>query len=394
MAGGARRVLVVDESAEAGNSIASGLRRLGGFDVLGVASSVRRAGELAQRGPDVALVDVRVDGGGAAAVREILAASADTRVLGHSAVAGLGPVIDMLRAGASGYLVKGAPPRELAGALRATARGEMTVHRSVAGDLVGELMEHLDRAGAAERERAGKRARIEMVLAGDALQIAFQPIVDLEGGGAVGHEALARFTCEPRRTPDRWFAEAHEVGLGLELELAAVRQACRQARRLPRGTYLAVNVSPAVAASRELLELLDAAPVEEIVLEVTEHAPVEDYGRFQRDLRGVRALGARLAVDDAGAGFASLRHIIELRAELIKLDPSLTHDLDADRGRRSMASALIDFGREMGVSILAEGIESRTQCEELRRLGVRYGQGFHLGRPRPAALAAALPPAA
>ena len=136
------------------------------------------------------------------------------------------------------------------------------------------------------------------------------------------------------------------------------------------------------------------APVQQIVLEVTEHAPVEDYRRFQRGLRGVRALGARLAVDDAGAGFASLRHILDLRAELIKLDPSLTHDLDTDRGRRSMATALIDFGREMGVAILAEGIESGAQCEELRRLGVRYGQGFHLGRPRPAVAPAALPPAA
>lgn len=387
-------MLVVDESAEMANSIAAGLRRLGGFEVLGVATSVRRAGELAQQGPEVALVDVRVRGGGAAATREILAASAGTRILGHSSVRGLGPVIDMLRAGASGYLVKGAPARELAGALRATARGEMTVHRSVAGDLLGELMEHLDRAGAAERERAGKRARIESVLAGDGMQIAFQPIVDLEGGGVVGHEALARFTCEPRRTPDRWFAEAHEVGLGLQLELAAVRLACERAGVLPPGTYLSVNVSPAAAVSPELLTLLDAAPVQEIVLEVTEHAPVEDYRRFQRDLRGVRARGARLAVDDAGAGFASLRHILDLRAELIKLDPSLTHDLDTDRGRRSMATALIDFGREMGVAILAEGIESGAQCEELRRLGVRYGQGFHLGRPRPAAAPAALPPAA
>ncbi|MGH2782578.1 MAG: EAL domain-containing response regulator, partial [Thermoleophilaceae bacterium] len=384
-------VLVVDEAAAEAERIASGLSELGGFHVVGVACSTREAGELAQAQPEVALVDVGVEGGGAAATREILAASPRTRILGHSAVAGLGPVIDMLRAGASGYLVKGAPVAELAGALRATGRGELTLHRSVVGDLVGELMEHLDRAVEVERERAGKRARIEEVLAGEGLQIAYQPIVDLELGGIVGHEALARFTCEPRRTPDRWFAEAHEVGLGMELELAAVRLACAQAGELPPGTYLSVNVSPAVAASAELLEVLDAAPVDEIVLEVTEHAPVDDYGRFQRDLRGVRARGARLAVDDAGAGFASLRHILELRAELIKLDPSLTHDLQTDRARRSMATALIDFGREMGVAILAEGIETKAQCEALRRLGVRYGQGFHLGRPRPAAAAAARP---
>jgi EAL domain-containing protein (putative c-di-GMP-specific phosphodiesterase class I)/AmiR/NasT family two-component response regulator len=392
MAVGKVRVLVVDEQAETAGAIASGLGRLGGFEVVGVAPTVRRAGRLAEQQPDVALVDVRMSAGGAAVTREILAASPKTRILGHSEAAGLGPVIEILRAGASGYIVKGAPVSELAGALRATARGETTIHSSVAGDLVGELMEHLDRATRLEQERAGKRARVKTALGTDCLQVAYQPIIDLERGEVVGHEALSRFTCEPRRGPEQWFAEAGEVGLGLDLELAAVRQACLQAGILPRGTYLAVNVSPAAATSPLLPELLDLAPVDDIVLEVTEHAPVKDYRRFQRDLRAVRERGARLAVDDAGAGFASLRHILELKAELIKLDASLTHDLDSDRARRSLATALIDFGREMGVSILAEGIESGEQCEQLRRLGVRYGQGYYLGRPRPAVVA--LPPAA
>jgi EAL domain-containing protein (putative c-di-GMP-specific phosphodiesterase class I) len=96
----------------------------------------------------------------------------------------------------------------------------------------------------------------------------------------------------------------------------------------------------------------------------------------------VRELGARLAVDDAGAGWSSLRHILELDAELIKLDGSLTRSLEADPRRRSLASALIEFGRESGASVLAEHIESELQLTELRRLGVRYGQGFHLGRPQ------------
>jgi EAL domain-containing protein (putative c-di-GMP-specific phosphodiesterase class I)/FixJ family two-component response regulator len=384
MPAGEVRVLVVDDHGETADAIAAGLGRLGGFQVIGSAGNVRRAGQLAEEQPDVALVDVQLPGGGAAATREIQAASARTRILGHSTASDLELVIDLLRAGASGYIVKGAPVPELAGALRATARGETTLHGSVAGDLVGELMQHLDRVTELEREQAGKRARIMAALTTDVLQMAFQPIIDLEEGDVVGHEALARFTCEPRRTPDRWFAEADEVGLGLELELAAVRLACEQAAVLTAGTYLAVNVSPAVASSPRLLEVLEVSSISDIVLEVTEHAPVQDYRRFQRDIRGVRDRGARLAVDDAGAGFASLRHILELDAELIKLDASLTAGLESNRRRRSMATALIDFGRDMGVAILAEGIETRSQCEELRRLGVRYGQGFHLGRPRPA----------
>ena len=145
---------------------------------------------------------------------------------------------------------------------------------------------------------------------------------------------------------------------------------------------MAVNVSPVTTERPELLELLAGCDVNEVILEVTEHAQVEDYRRFRVAIARVRELGARLAVDDAGAGFSSLRHILELDAELIKLDGSLTRSLEDDPRRRSLAAALIEFGRESGASVLAEHIESELQLVELRRLGVHYGQGFHLGRPQ------------
>ena len=150
--------------------------------------------------------------------------------------------------------------------------------------------------------------------------------------------------------------------------------ACERSHALPEETFMAVNVSPTTAERPDLLALLVSAHVDHVVLEVTEHAPVEDYPRFRIAIARMRELGARLAVDDAGAGFASLRHILELDAELIKLDGSLTHSLDADPRRRSLASALIEFGRESGASVLAEHIESELQLHELRRLGwVRPG---------------------
>jgi EAL domain-containing protein (putative c-di-GMP-specific phosphodiesterase class I) len=205
----------------------------------------------------------------------------------------------------------------------------------------------------------------------------------------VGYEALSRFAARPERAPNLWFEEAHEVGLGEALELWAVRKACERSEVLPEGAFMAVNVSPATTERPDLLALLAGAHVDHVVLEVTEHAPVQDYPRFRVAIARVRELGARLAVDDAGAGFASLRHILELNAELIKLDGSLTHSLEVDPRRRSLASALIEFGRESGASVLAEHIESELQLCELRRLGVHYGQGFHLGRPQrlPAAVA-------
>ncbi len=149
-----------------------------------------------------------------------------------------------------------------------------------------------------------------------------------------------------------------------------------------------MNVSPGTAERPDLLALLAGARVNHVVLEVTEHARVEDYPRFRVAIDRVRELGARLAVDDAGAGFASLRHILELDAELIKLDGSLTRSLESDPRRRSLAAALIEFGRESGASVLAEHIESELQLIELRRLGVRLGQGYHLGRPEPLPVAA------
>jgi EAL domain-containing protein (putative c-di-GMP-specific phosphodiesterase class I) len=245
------------------------------------------------------------------------------------------------------------------------------------------MMAQLHAANRAHEMRISKRALIRRVMERVELEIVFQPIVALDSREIVGYEALSRFGAEPRRGPEAWFADAHEVGLGPELELWAVRKACERSRVLPPDLFMAVNVSPVTAERPDLLALLAACDVDHVVLEVTEHARVEDYPRFRVAIARVRALGASLAVDDAGAGFASLRHILELDAELIKLDGSLTRSLEADPRRRSLASALIEFGRESGASVLAEHIESELQLAELRRLGVRYGQGYHLGRPKP-----------
>jgi EAL domain-containing protein (putative c-di-GMP-specific phosphodiesterase class I) len=167
------------------------------------------------------------------------------------------------------------------------------------------------------------------------------------------------------------------------LELAARRLSGKRSHALPEGMFMAVNVSPVTAERPDLLALLAGCHVDHVVLEVTEHARVDDYPRFRRSIDRVRELGATLAVDDAGAGFSSLRHILELDAELIKLDGSLTRSLEADPRRRSLAAALIEFGRESGASVLAEHVESELQLIELQRLGVQYGQGYHLGEPAP-----------
>ncbi|MEA2365980.1 MAG: hypothetical protein QOE69_1096 [Thermoleophilaceae bacterium] len=367
MAGVPVRVLIADNQQFSAAGTAAALDSQDEFELVGVAEDASEAAALAGAGrPDVALVHSCLPGGGEAAVRAILSAAPGARVLAHSGVTDQELVVEMLRAGASGYVARDAPAERITSSLRQVAEGDTVFDDALELSI-----------------REQQRARIRAVMDLEELDVVFQPIVELDSREVVGYEALSRFSGEPHRGPQEWFAEAHEVGLGPELELWAIRKACERSERLPEGMFMAVNVSPVTTERPELLALLAGCHVERVVLEVTEHARVDDYPRFRIAIERVRKLGATLAVDDAGAGFASLRHILELDAELIKLDGSLTRSLDEDPRGRSLASAVIAFGRESGASVLAEHVETEGQVTELRRLGVDYGQGYHLGRPKP-----------
>lgn len=246
------------------------------------------------------------------------------------------------------------------------------------------LGEELARTEQETSDTERKSARIRSVLDhGEGFSMSFQPIFDLREGQIVGLEALSRFAAPPPSPPDRWFAEAEEVGLGVELEVTAVRAAIERVDELPGGAYLAVNVSPAALVTDALREALAEAPGERLVVEVTEHARVDDYRELRQVIGEVRRSGARLAVDDVGAGFASLRHVIRLAPDIIKLDITLTRDIDSDPLRRSLASSFITFAAETNATITAEGIETREEMDALRTLGVGCGQGFFLAHPGP-----------
>ncbi len=228
-----------------------------------------------------------------------------------------------------------------------------------------------------------KAARIRQVVEEDRLSILFQPIWHVETGRPVGLESLARISIEPYRPPDQWFAEAAEAGLGEWFELAAMRKAATACQELPPEVYLAINVSPGTVLSDRFASAMRGMPVEQIVLEITEHAPVADYRQLLEALRPLRDRGLRIAVDDAGAGYSSLQHILHLQPDLIKLDMGLTRDIDTDRARRALAAALIGFARDTNCRIIAEGVETASELETLRGLGVQKAQGYFLGRPAP-----------
>lgn len=225
--------------------------------------------------------------------------------------------------------------------------------------------------------------QINEVLAGDILQIAYQPIVNLVANRVVGYEALSRLPIKPVRPPDEWFRDAGTVGMQGKLEIHAIKTALLGMARIPEHAYLAVNVSPETVLSGELDSVLSSAPVHRLTLEITEHAHVHDYTALERALGGLRSRGVKVAVDDAGAGFASFRHILKLRPDIIKIDRSLIARIDKDLSARAMAAALIRFAEETRTSVVAEGVETEGELAVLRELKAEKAQGYLLGRPGP-----------
>ena len=244
-----------------------------------------------------------------------------------------------------------------------------------------------------EQQRQGKVGRIRSMLEHRRYHMQFQPVFDLQGHRPVGVEALARFTSDPPRPPDEWFDEAHDVGYGVELEVAAVAAAVDQLPLLPPDAFLAVNVSPTAAASPELAELLGAVPLERVVAELTEHTRIDDYRALLLALAPLRRQGLRIAVDDAGAGYAGLRHVLRLAPDLVKLDIELIRGIDRDPAKRALATALVSFAAETSCTLVAEGIETADELATLRSLGVAYGQGYGLARPGPLPLSSTDHPA-
>lgn len=241
---------------------------------------------------------------------------------------------------------------------------------------------------------AAKVAAIRAVMETRALRIAYQPIVDLSTGMVQGFEALSRFDIEPYRTPDLWFADAASVGMGVDLELAAIEFALMSLTDLPEHVYLSLNAGPDTVASGRLGEVLEGEPLNRLILEITEHDQIDVERPFLDELLIWRGLGMNIAIDDAGAGYSGLQQIIRIAPDILKLDRSLVAGIHADPVRRSLASAMVHFAAETGAKIVAEGIETVEESDTLKSLGVHSGQGWYFGRPGdlPAALASCQPP--
>lgn len=245
-------------------------------------------------------------------------------------------------------------------------------------DILGRVLEAKDSADATRR---CVLERIKKVIDEHLYSVVFQAIFDITHSKVVGFEALARFQGQPYRPPNEWLEDAASVGLLAELEECLQREALGQLANLPADTYLSLNVSPDTVLAPNFAERFLGHPLERLVLEITEHELVADYAELVTALAHMRVQGIRLAIDDVGAGYANFRHILKLRPDIIKLDGALIKNLDSEVDCRLLVAAFVQFAKGFGCRVIAEGLETQAERVALQELGIRFAQGYLLGRP-------------
>ena len=249
---------------------------------------------------------------------------------------------------------------------------------AVVADVLADQLGH--EAAVLEDLDRNRREVLDLMAPGH-MSTLLQPIVGLRQGNTIGVEALTRFTRPPIRPPDLWFARAARLGVATQLELAAIERALALLDRVPARWHVAVNAAPAVLATGGVARLLDRADASRVVVEVTEHAEVDDYDRVGAALDDLRRMGVRIAVDDVGAGFSSFRHVLNLRPDILKVDRSLVRGCDGDGMRRAMVESIVGFARRARATVVAEAVETPTELATLQALGVDAAQGYLFAAP-------------
>jgi EAL domain-containing protein (putative c-di-GMP-specific phosphodiesterase class I) len=229
---------------------------------------------------------------------------------------------------------------------------------------------------------AGGFAAVRAVIDEGGPDVVYQPQLSLSRLAVAGYEALARFPRPPHHGPEYWFGLARQVGLGPDLEAGALRRALDRRDERPAGTTIAVNVSPSVLGSPALAGVLPA-DLHGIEIEITEHEHVRDVDLLRDRLRELRDRGARLAIDDVGAGHSGLSRVMDLAPDTLKLDRHLVVGVASDTAKSALIRAVVDFADHIGAGVCAEGVERVTDLAALADLGVGYAQGWAVGMPDP-----------
>lgn len=217
----------------------------------------------------------------------------------------------------------------------------------------------------------------------------FQPVIDTSRGVIIGHEALIRGPeGHPLEYPDRLFSLANEKHLLSELELACRSAAMQAFQRNSMQGKLFLNVNPNVLqddshphGSTLRLSQQFGIPPEQIVIEISERYPIEDTENLKHAIIHYQKLGFMIAIDDLGAGYSGLKLWSELHPDYIKIDRYFIHSIETSSVKREFVQSILSLATSLRTKVIAEGIETTDELEQLQALGVNYYQGFLLGRP-------------
>ena len=358
-------IFVVDNTPSNLVQILSILRRAGFTNALPFTDTGTALDAVGHVHPDLVLVDLDLPEDVWAFITALQTAGPSREAVPVLALVadGAGPALQRaLSSGANGYVTKPIDESEIV----------LRVRNALGLDADAEAETPEDHNPDAETIRA--------VIERGGPDIALQPIVELATGKTVGVEALARFGTSPV-PPNRWFELAAAVGLGVELELAAIAAALTSLERLDPAFRLAVNVSTTTVLDDRFHVLVNGPDLNRLAFELTRLQPVTDYEALSNATAWLRAHGALLCVDDASADYASLRHIFDLHPDVIKLDIAFTHDIDTDNVKRTYTTWLHRFAEDIGATLTAVGIETQAELDTMRGLGVDHGQGFFIARP-------------
>ena len=381
------RVLIADDEQAIRESLASVIESDPSLEIVGSARDAQGAIDLAAwRLPDVALLDVRMPGGGPRAAAEIARLSPSTRVLALSAAEDRESVLAMIRAGALSYVGKTASNEEILNAIHGTAEGGTQLSPRAVNGVFEAIADTAEGDGSSNGNGSplgsDPREQIERIIERQAVELVYQPLADLATLRVVAVEALPRFRTRPMRSPESWLVEAAKHGWLIDLELVALKAALGHVSMLPSDAFLAVSISPETALSGRFRDLIRGADQSRIALELNEYSA--DHDELPTDaLDELRAGGVRVAVHHAVSGPRSLRHIVRLAPDLIKVDMSLLREMSADPTSHELVSSFIGLAFDIGAMVVADGVETEQEVETLRRLGIDHAQGNYLARPGP-----------